>query len=252
MKKLLLSTLISITYSISFAQKVNDSVLISIDTINVYGKLMDELGKPIYNALVLSETLDEDFNYIQTKTDKYGFFKLNGVKPIDRLRFRKEKLAVEYPLNGSRYLVVVMEPMAKLDLNSNKSSISVEAKRVSIKEKYTFKTKNTMRDIGRHPFGYTVDATYPGGLFKFYDFIKTNITYPEKAIKNNIEGMVTIEFTIDRAGNYKDFFVTKDIGYGCSEEVIRVIKKSKKWNSALLGNPIDQKISLAVPFKLFD
>ena len=89
-------------------------------------------------------------------------------------------------------------------------------------------------------------------LQKFYDFINNNILYPEKAIKNNIEGMVTVEFTIDTSGNYKDFIVIRDIGYGCSEEVLKVIKKSKKWNSALNGTLVNQRVSLEVPFKLLD
>ncbi|RYG21235.1 MAG: hypothetical protein EOO07_03120 [Chitinophagaceae bacterium] len=252
MNKLHLLIVIMLTHCISFAQTTRQQVIISVDTVNISGKLVTEQGLPIYNALVLSETFGENHKYIQTTTDINGEFNLKGIKPTDRLRFRTAMMAVEYNLNGSRYLVAVMIPMLKLELNSFKAPFSIEAKRVASKEKYSYKTTDTLINVGFHPFGHYAPATYPGGLFKFYNFIKTNIVYPDRAIKGNVEGLVAIEFTIDRSGNYKDFLVVRDLGYGCAEEVLRVIKKSKKWNSAVLGNPVEQRISLQVPFKLLD
>ena len=252
MKNLTILFLFFLTILSASAQKVNDTILVSIDTINVHGKVVDERGKPIYNALILSETFDKNYNIIQTTTNKGGLFKLEGIKPTDYLRIRKEEEAIHYSLKGSRYLYVVMAPMIKLDLNENGTPFSIGAKRVSPREKYNYKNKDTALFLGFHPFGHFFPATYPGGRQKFYDFIKTNIIYPEKAIKNNIEGIVAIEFTIDRAGNYKDFFITRDIGYGCADETIRVIKKSKKWNSSFQGSAVNQRISLEIPFKLLD
>jgi hypothetical protein len=233
------------------AQK-QDSITIAIDTINIYGRVVDELDKPIKDAIVLSETLNKDYTYISAKTNKEGYFMLLGIKPYDRLRIRTKTKAIEYNLNSSRYLLIKMLPMQKLELNAEKNNFTVEAKRTSNKEKYSYKTKDTILDFGRHPFGYYSSATYPGGLQKFYNQVKQEIVYPDKAIKSNIEGLVIVEFTIDIHGNYQDFQVIRDIGYGCAQEVLRVIKSSKKWNAAQYGDMVNQRVSLEVPFKLTD
>ena len=64
--------------------------------------------------------------------------------------------------------------------------------------------------------------------------------------------MVAVEFTIDQFGSCQDFVVTKDIGYGCAEQLLSVIKKSKKWYPAMNGLFVDQRIILEIPFKLTD
>lgn len=252
MKKLILSLLISFCIQSAVAQTVGDSIIVSIDTINIHGKVVDEIGKPVVDAIVLSETFDKSNNYIQTKTNNEGLFKLNGINSKDIIRVRKQEVAVEQPLKGSRYLFIVMLPLHKFELNASQTPFHITAKKNSIKEKYVFKKVDKLPYVGWHIFGHYWRATYPGGTQMYYDFIQKNIVYPEKAIKNSIEGTVKIEFTVDHTGVIKDITILRDIGYGCAEEVIRVIKTSKKWNPAMNGLPVDQRLSIEVPFKLID
>lgn len=252
MKKLILSLFISFCIQSAIAQKVGDSLIVSIDTIHIHGKVVDEMGKPIVDAIVLSETFDKGNNYIQTKTDSEGLFKLNGINSTDIIRVRKKEVAIEQPLKGSRYLFIVMLPLNKLELNAVQTSFLISAKKNSVKEKYVYKRVDKLLYIGWHIFGHYSPATYPGGIQAYYNFIQKNIVYPEKAIKNNIEGTVKIEFTVDHTGAIKDISIVRDIGYGCAEEVIRVIETSKKWNPAMNGLPVDQRVSIEVPFKLID
>jgi len=234
------------------AQKVSDSVVTYIDTVNIHGKVIDEQGAPLKNVTVLSETFDKNNNYIQTKTDQNGSFKLNGIRATDWIRVRMEKMAVEKPLGGSRFLLIRMLPLEARKLNNYPVEFNISAKKISSKSKYLYKRKDSATYKGWHPFGHHKSAEYPGGNRKFYDFIKTYIKYPQKAIQNNIEGMVAVEFTIDTKGDYKDFSVIQDIGYGCSEEVISVIKSSKKWNPAFNGLAVEQRFTIEIPFKLID
>ncbi|WP_293307462.1 TonB family protein [Pedobacter sp. UBA5917] len=251
MKKYILFYLLLLTALSLKAQKSADSIVFSTDTINIYGKVIDEKGKPVKNARVLSETWDKDFNYIRTITDGNGLFKLNGIKPTDWIRVRAATTAIEKPINGSRFLLLTMVPLHPLELNKDPAAFNIVAKRLSSKEKLLVKRKDTtIYDF--HPFGYTKSAEYPGGLKKFYEFVKYNIKYPQKAILNNIEGTVVIKFTIDEKGNYKNFITLQDLGYGCAEEVIRVINSSKKWIPALSGITVEQNISIEIPFKLVD
>lgn len=233
------------------AQKGRDSIIISMDTINIHGKVINEKGEPVKNATVFSETYDEDFNYIRTITDRNGLFKLNGIKPTDWIRVRSATTAIEKQVNGSRFLLLTMEPFHLMRLNKDPADFNITAKRLSSKEKLIIKRKDTTI-YEFHPFGYPKSAEYPGGLKKFYEFVKGNIKYPQKAVIKNIEGSVIIKFIIDVKGNYKDFVTLQDIGYGCAEEVIRVINSSKKWNPALNGLTVEQTFTLEIPFKLID
>lgn len=253
MKKLILSTLfISLISITAFSQIKVDSILISIDTINVYGKVIDLNGDPVTGADVLSQTFDKEYKYMRTKTNKNGVFYLNGISPKDVIRVRKDDINVEERLNSSRYVLINMVPLQKHELNKNKEEINVTAERISPKTKYKYKTKDTLIVYSFDEFGLYSPATYPGGVIMLYKQIKNSITYPKKAIENNVEGIVAIEFTIDKWGNCGNFTTIKDIGYGCASQLINIIKKLKKWHPAMNGLNVSQRVYLEIPFKLVD
>ncbi|TCD07149.1 hypothetical protein EZ449_15275 [Pedobacter frigidisoli] len=253
MRNLLITLSMLCTSQFLKAQKVGDSTISYMDTINIHGKIIDEMGKPVNNALVFSETFDQNKNYIKTASDSLGLFSLSGIKPTDLIRVRTKSIAIVKPLNGSRFLLIEMLPQEIRKLNNYPVAFNVSAKRLLPKKKYQYKYNRkdtTVYDF--HPFGYPKLAEYPGGIRKFYDFVKANIKYPQKAVKNNIEGMVAIRFTIDNLGGYKNFVVLQDLGFGCAEELIRVILSSKKWIPASNGFTVEQIFTIEIPFKLDD
>lgn len=252
MKKIIFLFVFTVFCKFLLAQKVRDSILVARDTIHVYGKVVDKLGHAVSGALVLSETLDENYNYVRTKTDEFGNFALAGVNPNDVLRVRREGIATETRIKGTRKILITLLPLDEKRLNSDRDVFSINAKRISERDKYKYKATDSTIYLGFHPFGHHNPATYPGGMQKFYDFIKNNLVYPKRAIESNVEGLVAVAFTIDRFGIYKDFVVIRDIGYGCAEELLKVIKKSKKWYPAMNGLFVDERIILEIPFKLID
>lgn len=89
------------------------------------------------------------------------------------------------------------------------------------------------------------------GDVQFLEYLKTNIVYPKEAMDNNVEGEVTINFNVSRDGALSDFLVEKGIGFGCDQELIRVIKAGPAWSPALIkGKSVDQKSSLSYIFTL--
>ena len=77
----------------------------------------------------------------------------------------------------------------------------------------------------------TLELANPyGGRRAFKQYLEKNIHYPEQALANNIEGRVTIQFTVESSGVLSDFTVIKGIGHGCDEEVIRLVQQGPKWN----------------------
>lgn len=77
--------------------------------------------------------------------------------------------------------------------------------------------------------GIEVKPEYPGGLGKFYSFIKNNYQAPEE---EGLKGKVIVSFVVEKDGTLTDIKVLKDIGYGTGAEAIRVLKKSARWTPA--------------------
>ncbi|MES2748725.1 MAG: TonB family protein [Bacteroidota bacterium] len=77
--------------------------------------------------------------------------------------------------------------------------------------------------------GIEVKPEYPGGLAKFYSFIKNNYTPPEE---EGLKGKVIVSFVVEKDGSLTDIKVLKDIGYGTGAEAIRVLKKCARWTPA--------------------
>lgn len=72
-------------------------------------------------------------------------------------------------------------------------------------------------------------ASPEGGRRAFKQYLEKNLLYPQQAIENKVEGRVTIQFTVESTGLLSDFAVLKGIGYGCDEEVIRLVRQGPKW-----------------------
>lgn len=60
---------------------------------------------------------------------------------------------------------------------------------------------------------------------KMLEYIYSNLKYPNVARENAVEGMVVLQFTIDKFGRAIDINVVREIGAGCGVAALNVIKK---------------------------
>lgn len=101
---------------------------------------------------------------------------------------------------------------------------------------------------------YTIvdkEASYPGGIEALNTFLARNIIYPTLAKQKNIQGKVIISFIIEKNGSISNIKIVKDIGEGCGEEGVRIVKLMPKWKPAQQkGEPVRQQFVLPVLFKL--
>lgn len=94
-------------------------------------------------------------------------------------------------------------------------------------------------------------ATPHGGRIAYKQYLEKNIKYPEQALQNEIEGKVTVQFTVEPSGKLTDFKVLKGIGYGCDEEVIRLIKAGPKWTATKRDDEVvKDKVKVRLRFRL--
>ena len=68
-------------------------------------------------------------------------------------------------------------------------------------------------------------------------------------MKNKIKGRAGIEFTVSTDGSLKDFQVIKKLGYGCEEEIIRLVKEGPKWMPSTEDNvPTESTVRIRMRF----
>lgn len=238
MKKVFLLFLLIPGFTI--AQTKVDSIEVMIDTIHVHGYVYDKFDNPIKGVQISSGKLHT------TTSLENGYFELKGIEKGTSISFIKDSLSDRLHNIDSRFIVHHLAPIPTKRLTSYDNQIIIEAKRTAQKPLFKKKIRNSF--IGHY---HEIIAIYPGGINKFYKYIKENLKYPEKAIANHIEGLVTIEFDVTKTGATGNFKVIRDIGYGGAEALIEVVKKSKKWNPAMSnGKPVAQRYYLEIPFKL--
>ncbi|MCC6725197.1 MAG: energy transducer TonB [Saprospiraceae bacterium] len=92
---------------------------------------------------------------------------------------------------------------------------------------------------------------FPNGEAGMLRFIYENIRYPKPAIDKGIEGIVRVSFTVDKNGVVADVKPLNDIGGGCTEEAVRIIKKMPAWHPGQIkGRPIKVRQTLPIKFEL--
>jgi protein TonB len=90
---------------------------------------------------------------------------------------------------------------------------------------------------------------------KLLEYLYSEINYPAMARENNIEGMVVVGFVVNADGSITDIQVLRDIGAGCGEEAMRVVKKMnqlpEKWIPGKQRSvPVRVMFTLPIRFKL--
>jgi len=94
---------------------------------------------------------------------------------------------------------------------------------------------------------------FPGGLSKLMEFVNANLRYPEEAIEAHITGKVFASFVVGSDGYVRDVVIAKGIGYGCDEEVKRVIEAMPKWKPGIYNQKkVPVRYSIPVSFSLDD
>lgn len=94
-------------------------------------------------------------------------------------------------------------------------------------------------------------ATFPGGEQAVSAYLSENLQYPMTARENFIEGTVTVAFNIAKDGSISNITILKGLGYGCNEEVIRVIESMPNWKPAVRnGETVDASARLKIKFEL--
>ena len=116
------------------------------------------------------------------------------------------------------------------------------------------KNDNSPMQMDKEGYYNRVDVlpSFPGGEKALEKFVSNNITYPEDAINDGVEGTVNVVFAVDEAGKvYTPMTKGKKVGYGLDEEAARVISKMPKWNpGSIKGKNVKTRFTLPITFQI--
>lgn len=99
------------------------------------------------------------------------------------------------------------------------------------------------------------EATFPGGNQTLFKYINDNLRYPERALKDSLQGKCYVHFVVETNGKVGDVKVTRNVPGcpECDEEAIRVIRSLPKWIPAKIdGKAIKSHFDLPISFILND
>ena len=92
---------------------------------------------------------------------------------------------------------------------------------------------------------------YPGGIPELMKFISENISYPQDAINNNIQGRVILKFVVNTDGSIDRIQILRGIDTSLDNEAIRVVKTLPRFSPGKQsGVPVPVWFSLPVLFRL--
>lgn len=95
------------------------------------------------------------------------------------------------------------------------------------------------------------EPEYVEGMPEFYKFIAARIKYPLEARKNNIEGIVNVQFVVEKDGTLSEVKALDGIGYGCDEEAVRVVQGVNKFKPGKQrGKAVRVRMVMPVQFKI--
>lgn len=88
-------------------------------------------------------------------------------------------------------------------------------------------------------------------LENLYEFLGSNIKYPEEAKELGIQGKVFVTFVVEKDGSITEVKVIRGIGGGCDEEAVRVVQSMPKWTPGKQrGVPVRVQFNIPVKFTL--
>lgn len=82
------------------------------------------------------------------------------------------------------------------------------------------------------------------------EFIKEEMVYPEKALKNKVEGEVEIVFLVNADGSATDYKVSKSVSEELDLEAMRICRKILWYPAREVGLPIPYKHKFSIKFDI--
>jgi protein TonB len=94
-------------------------------------------------------------------------------------------------------------------------------------------------------------AQFPGGQDAWKRYLERQLRYPESAQESGTQGIVQVQFVVDKDGVISEVLALNDPGDGLAQEAARIILKGPKWIPAEQNNrKVKYRVVQAISFRL--
>jgi TonB family protein len=96
-----------------------------------------------------------------------------------------------------------------------------------------------------------VEAQPINGFQELYEYFSKELRYPDAAVKDSIEGIVTVFFVISKEGKPVQISTENSLGEAFDQEALRLIQNMPEWKAATVnGKPVPSRISIPLTFQI--
>lgn len=152
-----------------------------------------------------------------------------------------------------RAVVTTLEIVDNNEEILDEIDIDIEADEETELQSYT-PVKSTEEDVQEEEIFVVVEkqAAFPGGQEALFKWLSENLKYPEQAKDAGIEGVVYVQFVVEKNGSITDVEIRQSsLGGGCEEAAMAAVSKMPSWEAAKQRNkPVRSLFILPVQFQL--
>jgi protein TonB len=133
---------------------------------------------------------------------------------------------------------------------SKENTTSTTPKAPQVKKEKTPEPPSDTNDAADTKDVY-LEAEPVNGYPDLYAYFQKELKYPVEAMKDSIEGIVSVSFVINKQGQPEQIRILNSLGAAFDSEAIRVITGMPGWKAASLnGGPVPARISMPLTFQI--
>ena len=186
-------------------------------TFNIEGIVTTENGDPITGATVSIQGTGRT-----ATTDEIGLFSIDA--------------------DFNHYIIIRADGMENLSMTVSPFLMNQEeAYSIVMRKKSSEKIYSSVETMPQ----------YPGGMKYFKRYIDRNLKYPEEAKENKIEGVVVMQFVVEKNGDITNPKVVRKLEASLDSVAMNLIKGMPRWTPASdHGVKVRCKYSVPIAFKI--
>lgn len=162
------------------------------------------------------------------------------------VRIKQKQISLPIPRFNPDKLVIGDNQLAELDIKPELIDAVVTSEPVDDSPEVEVGTEEILEIVS-----IQVKPRFPGGEDAMYEFLRNNLKYPQIAQEIGIQGIVYVQFVIEKNGSVSHIEVLRSKDRSLDEEAKRIVALMPDWLPGIQnGHKVRVRMTLPVHFKL--